>query len=372
MHKDELIALSAKITDGTATDEEIVRFNAYYDALLATGGDVPGYPDEEALLQGIRGRTKPAGTIRLTWIKAAAAAAVLFGIVTGAWMVTRKDAPSIAETHQQQPDVKPGTNSAFLTLADGRRISLDDVQPGDVASQGNIKITKTDKGEVVYEAQPSADDAGKAASWNELSTPRGGQFRLLLPDGTKVWLNAASSLRFPATFTERERLVVLSGEGYFEVATDKKKPFVVQSASQRVKVLGTHFNIQAYTEEPLAKTSLLEGSVEVTAGAVSTKLSPGEQSRYNSKTMRIEAGPADVSAAAAWKNGYFVFNDTYLSDVIRQLSRWYDVQADFSSLPPIRYTGTIPRTVPLSSALKMLEITGNVQFEVNQNTIYAR
>ncbi len=248
MHKDELIALSAKITDGTATDQEITRFNAYFDAMLASGGEVPAYPDEEALLEGIRHRTQPARPVRL-WLRVAAAAAVLLGIAAGTWMLTRNTPEPLADVRRQQPDVQPGGNSAFLTLSDGRRISLDDVQPGDVASQGNIKITKTDKGEVVYEAQPSGD-AGAAPSWNELSTPRGGQFRLLLPDGTKVWLNAASSLRFPASFTDKERLVMLSGEGYFEVAADKQKTFIVQSATQRVKVLGTHFNVHAYAEEP--------------------------------------------------------------------------------------------------------------------------
>lgn len=372
MRKEEFIALSARITDGTATDEEIVRFNAYYDALLATGGEVTTFPDEEALLAGIRRRTTPARTARLVWLKTAAAAAVLIAIATGVWMYAGKDTPGKTAARPERPHIKPGSNSAFLTLSDGRRIPLDDVQPGDVASQGNIKISKTDNGEVVYEAQPSGEQAGGAPSWNELSTPRGGQFRLLLPDGTKVWLNAASTLRFPAAFAGSERLVELSGEGYFEVATDKKKPFIVQSATQRVKVLGTHFNVHAYADEPLIKTALLEGSVEVTAGQRSATLTPGEQSNLNGSTGDLKTGPADVNAAAAWKNGVFVFNDTYLSDVIRQLTRWYDVQADYESLPRIRFNGTIPRNVPLSVALDYLEITGDVQFEVNQNTIKAR
>lgn len=372
MRKEDFIALSARVTDGSATDEEIVRFNAYYDTLLSSGGDVPPFPDEEALLAGIRRRTAPAPVRRLLWLKVSAAAAVALAIAAGVWMYGGKDAGPLVEAPPARQHIAPGSNSAFLTLADGRRIPLDDVKAGDVASQGNIKITKTASGEVVYEAQPGSGNTSGAPALNTLSTPRGGQFRLLLPDGTRVWLNAASSLRFPAAFDGSERLVELTGEGYFEVAADKKKPFVVQAHSQRVKVLGTHFNVQSYTDEPFARTSLLEGSVEVTAGQRTARLAPGEQSSLNGKTGELVTGPADVSAAAAWKNGYFVFNDTYLSDVIRQLARWYDVQADMDRLPRIRYTGTIPRNVPLSAALDMLEITGNVKFEVSQNTIHVK
>ncbi|WP_423736931.1 FecR family protein [Chitinophaga caseinilytica] len=372
MHKEEFKALSAKIADGSATDEEIVRFNAYYDALLASGGEVPAWPNEAALLEGIRRKTAPARVTRFSWPKVAAAAAVVLAISAGIWMFVSNNAPAIVQARPERPLIQPGGNSAFLTLADGRRISLDDVQPGDVASQGNIRITKTDNGEVVYEARPAAEGSDGKPVWNELTTPRGGQFRLLLPDGTKVWLNAASALRFPAAFAGNERKVELSGEGYFEVAPDKSKPFIVQSPAQQVKVLGTHFNIQAYADEPLAKTSLLEGRVEVTAGNSSATLAPGQQSSLNAQTGELRSGPADVAAAAAWKNGFFVFNDTYLSDVIRQLSRWYDVKADYTNLPRIRYTGTIPRNVPLDKALTMLEITGNVQFDINQNTIHVK
>lgn len=369
MEQEKLQRLFEKISDGTATDEEMALYLRYCEAAEETGERTLPPPNtlgvEQRMLETIHqrtGRQKPR-RIRRYWY---AAAAMLTGLIALAGYLTleRQDTKSALATATQQ-DVPAGTDKAVLTLANGKRITLGTANDEAVARQAGLRVYRSDSGEIVYEA------TGGGNGFHEITTPRGGQYRVVLQDGSKVWLNAASSLRYPATFTGSTRTVELKGEAYFEIAGKARQPFIVQTPSQQVEVLGTQFNVNAYDDNARTQTTLLEGRVRVSAGNNGLILNPGEQASLNHQGALSKA-PADAKAATAWKNGYFIFNDTYLKDVLQQLSRWYDVETDLKTIPNMRYNGVIPRNIPLSKALEMLEFTGDVKFNVNNNIISVR
>ncbi|MDB5087420.1 MAG: FecR family protein, partial [Mucilaginibacter sp.] len=205
--------------------------------------------------------------------------------------------------------------------------------------------------------------------YNTVSTPRGGHYQVILPDGSQVWLNAASSIRFPTAFTDKERKVEISGEAYFEVAKNKALPFVVKVNSSEVRVFGTHFNVMAYTDEAAIKTTLLEGSVQFSNGSASCMLKPGEQSELTkSGQVKVISG-VDVDNAIAWKNNMFDFENTDIESVMRQLSRWYDVDVVYNKKVNDRFFAEIPSSSKLSEVLKALELTGKVNFDIQGRKI---
>jgi ferric-dicitrate binding protein FerR (iron transport regulator) len=257
----------------------------------------------------------------------------------------------------------PGSNKAILTLGNGDRISLTDAADGELARQGDTRISKTKDGQLLYEPENGA--AGGMVKRNTISTPRGGQYRIDLPDGTRVWLNAASSLAFPASFAGLdERSVELTGEAYFEVAKDAGKPFKVISNAHTVEVLGTHFNINAYNDEPDIKTTLLEGAVRVNG----SMLRPGQQSVLANGRLSIRNAETDMETA--WKNGEFIFNGQDFKTVMRTISRWYDVDVVYEYDPkPFRIGGEVSRSRSITEVLKMLEVTGGVKFKLEGRTI---
>lgn len=305
----------------------------------------------------------------------AVAAMVLLAITTGIYFYTNRD---ISETEQfteinLKNDILPGYNKAILTLADGSRISLDDAAKGLLASQGNIAITKTNNGEIVYEK--NAWDKGKNVTdrsvINTIQTPKGGKYQVRLPDGSKVWLNSATTLSYPTTFTGTERKVILKGEAYFEVAPNKNVPFRVESDDQVVEVLGTHFNINSYDDEDFTKTTLIEGSVKVILNSrteISSRtrfLKPGEQSLTNASRAGIRIENADTEKAIAWKNGYFKFKNTPIKEIMREVERWYDVELVYEGkIPTDEFTGFISNDVKISAVLKIMEESGGVKFSV--------
>lgn len=236
---------------------------------------------------------------------------------------------------------------------------------GTVSNQGNSKVIKTN-GKLAY----SANNAGLAASvYNTVTTPRGGHYQIVLPDGSQVWLNAASSIRFPTAFTGKERNVEITGEVYFEVAKNKTLPFVVKVNSAEVKVFGTHFNIMAYNDEAAVKTTLLEGSVQFSNGLSSYMLKPGEQSELN-KSGQVKVIPdVDVDNVIAWKNNLFDFQNADIEFIMRQLSRAYDVDVVYNKKVNDRFFAEIPSTAKLSEVLKMLELTGKVSFDIQGRKI---
>lgn len=272
-------------------------------------------------------------------------------------------------------DVAPGGNKAILTLSNGHQLVLTSVKNGIVATQGNIIINKTSDGKVIYNAdQNSSQQAGDELTYNTIATPIGGTYYLMLSDGTQVWLNAASSIKYPVAFKGSERVVELTGEAYFEVAKNKEMPFKVKSSGQTVEVLGTHFNINSYSNEVSIKTTLLEGSVKIAAAGTYTLLKPGQQSSFNAsayKPVKVSDN-VDLAEVMAWKNGKFLFAGADIQTVMRQLERWYDVEAVYDgNRPSDHFYGKIPKDVNLSQVLRVLELSG-VNFKIEGRKVIIR
>jgi transmembrane sensor len=297
----------------------------------------------------------------------AAAAAVLLA-VSVLLMYYRAEKPSenntIANTTVKRTDIKPGVNKAVLTLANGHKIMLTDSTNGEIAMQAGIKINKTAKGQIIYELSIGTTTGNPVPEYNTIEAPTGGQWEVILPDKSKVWLNARSSLTYPTYFAGNERKVKLNGEAYFEIAHNKKMPFRVMSKTQTVEVLGTHFDIMAYEDEQVMKTTLLEGSVKISDGGRARILVPGEQAQVSNADLKVTSD-VDLEDMVSWKNGYFKFNES-LESIMRKVARWYDVEISYAGNidPSQRFGGKISRNKNLSSALKIMELTGNVHFKV--------
>ncbi|HQV55628.1 MAG TPA: FecR domain-containing protein [Chitinophagaceae bacterium] len=306
------------------------------------------------------------------WWYAAAAVLLLGGFLTYRLAFQQPDKTPIVKTTPEKNDVAPGGNKAILTLADGSTIILDNAANGNLAEQGNTKVIKLDDGQLAY----NAGGIGSEVVYNTISTPRGGQYQLTLADGTKVWLNAASTLRFPATFSGTERKVELTGEGYFEVAKNAAMPFKIDVAGKgEVEVLGTHFNINSYNNEPAINTTLIEGSVKVTGLTLgkTVVLMPGQQTQLSGTgDISINRNP-DIESVLAWKNEKFVFQNTDLKSIMRQLERWYDISVSYEGNGYTdEYVGIISRNVNISQILKMLEKTSEARFQINGKNIIVK
>lgn len=262
-------------------------------------------------------------------------------------------------------DVAPGGNKAILTLANGTSIILDSAANGTLTTQGNSKILKLN-GMLSYN---TLKNKSSEVLYNTISTPRGGQYELMLSDGSKVWLNAASSLRFPASFVGKERKVELLGEAYFEVAKNAAMPFKVKVHGMEVEVLGTHFNINSYDNESMIRTTLLEGSVKINKNNSSSLLKPGQQAQMNKAGEIKIINNVDVEEAIAWKEGKFQFDKADIHDIMRQLARWYDVDVEYKGTVSSHFGGTISRDVNLSQVLNMLHLTGEVNFRIQDKKV---
>lgn len=268
--------------------------------------------------------------------------------------------------------IAPGGNKAILTLSDGSRIILQDAKNGVVANQSGVSIQKTSDGELLYSfAKDKIQAAGKLSEkivYNKIETPTGGKYQINLPDGSKVWLNSSSTLRYPALFSGNTREVELSGEAYFDVAKDKTKPFKVITKDQIVEVLGTQFNINSYPDEGTFKTTLIEGSVKIIYKDEVVLLSPGQQFQPNSRSAKVQE--ADTEEVLAWKNGYFLFKNEDIQSIMRKLSRWYNVEVSYSGeIPHVGFGGNISRSKDISEVLKVLQLTNAVHFKVEERRI---
>jgi ferric-dicitrate binding protein FerR (iron transport regulator) len=309
---------------------------------------------------------------RKKWLRIAAAAAIIFVAGAGTYFLIRTPKTEIAKTENTKPagkqDVAPGGNKAVLTLANGNTIILDNAANGTLASEGNAKVVKTSNGQLVYNAQ--AGETSAAITFNTLSTPRGGQYQLSLPDGSKVWLNSASSITFPTAFTGDERKVSITGEAYFEIVpvplrSGKKMPFKVEKSNVTVEVLGTHFNVNAYDDEDAMKTTLLEGSVKVSKDAASVILKPGEQTSVSHKSQPSQPIPVQTDEVMAWKNGLFHFENADIKTVMRQLSRWYDIEVEYKGdFKNDTLVMEVPRNTNLSDVLKVIESTAGLKLKI--------
>lgn len=314
----------------------------------------------------------PHPRVRTLWPRVSVAAAVLLALITGTWWWVNKGAVEPADTRAMAmvTDKAPAASRATLTLADGRVLTLDSTAGGTLAQQQGADVIKTTGGEIRYQATGAT---APATAMNTLRTPRGGLFQVTLPDGSRVWLNSASSLQYPTAFTGSRRTVTLTGEAYFEVAADKAKPFLVNTATQQVQVLGTAFNINAYEDEEATRTTLLQGSVQVAlhtpvTGSTVQKLLPGKQSVATPSGITL-AQP-DLQQVMAWKEGEFRFSHLKITSIMRQIARWYDVEVEYRGpVPENEFYGVIPRKEYVSQILKALTLTRNVHFIMKGNTI---
>jgi len=301
---------------------------------------------------------------------AAAAAILLISISTTAYILLVKPTTQLpVQASQTQPtitkDVLPGTEQAILTLDDGTELALNKVSNGKIAEQGNTIIVKED-GLLAYNT--NKNKSSKKNSYNTLAIPRGGYFpSLVLADGSKVWVNSESSITYPTAFAGKERGVEITGEVYFEVAKNPSKPFKVKvkDKGMMVEVLGTHFNINAYKEEADVKTTLLEGSVKVSANGKTQLIKPGQQARLNTSNEIKVTDDVNVRDVIAWKNGIFSFNKVDLETIMRQVSRWYAVDVVFEDKISGHFVATVSRNVTVSKLLKIFEATGGVNFEID-------
>ncbi|WP_205943971.1 FecR family protein [Pedobacter xixiisoli] len=308
---------------------------------------------------------------RLPLLRYASAAAVLL-IITGTFLFwpsskREKEEIQLATT----VDVAPGGDKAVLTLADGRKIILEDSPDGQVAAEGNMTIIKLNSGMLAY--QNTAKNANAASQLNTINTPVGGQFQVILSDGTKVWLNAASSITFPNQFNGKVREVSTTGETYFEVATLKngskeKVPFRVSTGEQKIEVLGTQFNINAYGDQKQYQTTLVEGSIRLSQNKITKLLQPGQQASIQLEKDIINISETDVEKAIAWKNGLFKFDNTDIMSLMKQLERWYPIEVVYEGkIPDERFFGKIERNYTLSEVLKVLQL-GQVHFKIDDKT----
>jgi transmembrane sensor len=298
-------------------------------------------------------------------LKAIAGVSMVIIVFQGIYYYKVNKPDIIAKNKAVKQGIMPGSNKAILTLQDGSKIVLNDAKDGVLARQGNAKVVKLNNGQLVYD---KTNVAPQKELLNTMTTPRGGQYKLTLPDGTNVWLNASSSITYPTAFVGKKRNVSITGEAYFEVTKDKTRPFHVTAGNQTIEVLGTHFNVMAYADESAIRTTLLEGSVKITGGNGAGILKPGEQGVVD-KSGSLKIGPALTDEAVAWKNGCFKFNRVDIKYIMRQLGRWYDVDVVYEGqVKTDEFVGTISRSENIVQALHLLELT-NVHFKIRDKKI---
>lgn len=394
MKSEKFKELVEKYLDGKINNEEEQLLFLYYDKIQ---GNVQAW-DEELLGSQEDARLRLLNNIisdvkqhqpakpKRKWI---AVAALWFSILSVGGLLYFYQPVVQADKTAIQEDIPAGKYRAVLTLADGSKILLDDQSHGTLTRQGDVLVRGTVPGQLIYDSQGRADDLA-TVKYNTIATPRGGQYQVILPDGTGVWLNAESSITFPTRFNRKERTVSTTGEVYFEVAklalskneeaaaikdnpAVQKVPFFIKTKRQTVSVLGTHFNINAYDNEDAIKTSLLEGSVQVTdqtGKSESVFLRPGEQSLLYPGRSGIVLHEFNADNVVAWKDGMFIFDRSEIRTVMKQLERWYDVKVNYQGeVPNVEYTGSLPRNRSLNKVLRMLEQTGGARFKIKESEI---
>ena len=300
------------------------------------------------------------------WKKWAAYSASIV-LVLGIWFFIQKDGTNRARTELvQTQDIPAGGNKAILTLDNGTKIILDSLSEGSVLEEGSIRIVKSDDGQLTYEMS-SGDNT--VLTYNTIKTPTGGFYQVILPDGTHVWLNAESSLRFPTMFKGPDRKVELTGEGYFEVAKNAEQPFIVSVGETQVKVLGTHFNVNAYALAKGVNTTVLEGRVAVGIGETVQHVNPGQQLKWYKNRPAVLLENVDLSQEVAWKHGYFCQNSIPLRDLMEEVKRWYGVQVEYEAPINPEFVIRIRKDVSLGQLLTVLELTGEVKFNLTNKTL---
>ncbi len=358
--EDKEKALLAKYLDGTCTTQQKLLVESWYNKEINLQNNKQVEPNYEIIKQEIWNaihQNKQQINPKNTWVNLLKIAAIFLitGTITLIYYNNTSKKQIIARLITPT-DIMPGSNKAILTLDNGKQISLDNAKIGNLAMQGLTIVSKTKDGELLYKHQKLANQNTKI-QYNTIATPKGGQYHIILPDGTGVWLNSVSTIRFPTIFNTEERNVEITGEVYFEVAKDKKRLFNVIAERQKVSVLGTHFNINTYKEESVIKTTLIEGSIKVANTFGFIILTPGQQSQVNLlKEEKITVyNNADVELALAWKEGFFMLDNADVKTIMREAARWYDVEIIYEGeIPNRKFSGEIRRNVNISRLIKML------------------
>lgn len=309
------------------------------------------------------------------WYQPGIAASIIILFTIGFYFFSNRTTVQKVAIKIVEPKVEviaPGDDRAILTLSDGSKIILEDAKNGILANQAGVSIQKTSDGKLLYSFSNSANtvtpQSEESVLYNKIETPVGGKYQINLPDGSKVWLNSSSSLRFSALFNGNTREVELSGEAYFDVSENKSKPFKVITKDQIVEVLGTQFNINSYSDEGSIKTTLIEGSVKIIYKDKVVLLSPGQQ--FQPKETLAKVVEADTEEVVAWKDGYFVFKNEDIRSIMRKLSRWYNVEVSYSgNIPEVGFGGNISRSKDISEVLDVLQLTNAVHFKVEGRRI---
>ncbi|MGF7079295.1 FecR family protein [Mucilaginibacter sp. UYCu711] len=369
--------LLEKFRKGTINADELVMLENWYLQWQPESAAVSAEELEaikEGVWQAIQPQAKPFVS-KVLWPRIAAAASVLLILSVSIYYFTNTNQPKQKAVVVKQviPDVKPGGNRAMLTLANGQQIVLTDVKNGKLAEQGDITIDKTADGRVVYAPLSAQMNAPGKLLYNTMTTPRGGQYNLTLSDGTRVWLNAASSITYPVTFIGNERRVVVNGEAYFEVAHNADKPFKVESFNQEITVLGTHFNVKSYDDDGGISTTLLSGSINLKNihSGEAKLLAPGQQAKIGRNTNTFTIKTVNPEDAISWKNGYFLFDNQEIKSIMKIMSRWYDIDIQYKNTmnEHDRFGGTFSRSSNLSETLQNLERVGKVHFIIQTKKV---
>ena len=379
MTREEYLLIFEKYMSGKATAEEIEMLLSNEDGFNLEEQDehvnVELYAEKEnRILNKLESNINPSSHKnnyrKLYWL---AASIILIISAASVFLLKQNTNTSLltAKNSVSKNDIKPASNNnALLTLPNGKEIILNEIKAGTELHQGNLSVKKQANGLLQINTLAQTHLKQTGSDLNTISTPIGGRYEVVLPDGSKVWLNAASTLKFPSVFTGSERKVELTGEAYFEVAKNRQLPFKVQFDNNVVEVLGTHFNIMAYKNEDYFKTTLLEGSVRISKSGIKKILIPGQQAVTNQNELGINVSSGDTEQAIAWKDNVFLFHNENIRSIMRQLSRWYDIDVVYQTNTEHKDYGIrMSKSKNLSEILKNMELTGTIHFNIEGRRI---
>ncbi len=380
MNRRQLLALLKRYEAGTCSDAERLRLERWFAKRVDAADWQWESPEDRLLVQRlmrerIERRLFAQEKKQLPHWKIVAAASILLCLSVGAWFFLDRGVPASEGPHYAKQAVTPGSQAAFLTLADGSTIRLDDAQPGTFYNHAGVAIKKHDDGALSYDVDAGTVLEGKGTvPTNTIAIPRGGQYRLTLPDGSTVRLNSGSTLVYPVAFTGRERSVILTGEAYFEISKDRDRPFRVKAGDTEVQVTGTHFNITAYPDEEQVTTTLVEGGVDIVKQGQKATLRPGQQAISRHDDGPIQVGTADTDYALAWLEGHFVFENQDIKTIMQNIARWYDVDVVYANPTPASrkaFGGTYTKSKGIAELLAHLETLSNhtIRFELAERRV---